>query len=201
MIRPKVTTILPDGTSRWLMAERGEHLNGVWTFHEVEQFEFRPGEGAGSRATSKTNVLVVPEFTETPDRINRELRINRRLGQRTTRATELPIGEILAYLRLHQDDLAPRDRWWLQTQLQERIAAPWTCLVVVLIAIPYGAAVGRRNVFAGVASGMVICFAYFVLLRIGLALGIGGLVPAWVAAWLPNVSFTLAGLWMLRRAG
>jgi lipopolysaccharide export system permease protein len=201
MIRPKVTSILPDGSSRWLIAERGEHVNGVWTFHDVELFELKPGEGAAARPALKTNLLTAPEFTEAPDQISRELRINQRLGQRATRATELSIGEILAYLRLHPDDLPPRDRWWLQTQLQQRIAAPWTCLVVVLIAIPYGAAAGRRNVFAGAASGIVICFAYFVLQRLCLALGIGGLLPAWLAAWLPNVSFALAGLWMLRRAG
>jgi len=200
MLRPKVTSILPDGSSRWLIAERAEHVAGVWTFYEVEQFEFKPGEGAAGKLTLKTNLLAMPEFTETPDGNNRELRMNRRLSQRSTHAAEIPIAEILAYLRLHRDDLTPRDRWWLQTQLQERLAAPWTCLVVVLIAIPYGAASGRRNVFAGVASGMVICFAYFVLLRLGLALGTGGWVPAWIAAWLPNVSFALAGLWMLRRA-
>jgi lipopolysaccharide export system permease protein len=201
MIRPKVTSILPDGSTRWLIAELGGLVGDVWTFYDVERFEFRPGEGAASKLTLRTNMLAMPEFTETPERINRELRINRRLSVRAARATELSISEILAYLRLHHDDLTPRDGWWLRTQLQEEIAAPWTCLVVVLIAIPFGAAPGRRNVFAGVASGIVICFGYFILLRLGLALGSGGLLPSWVAAWLPNVTFALVGLWMLRRAG
>jgi lipopolysaccharide export system permease protein len=200
MTRPKVTTILPDGSSQWLTAELAMRVGGVWTFYDVERFEFKPGEGAVSKLTLKTNVLAVPEFTETPERINRELRINRRLSVRAARATELSIAEVLDYLRLHRDDLTPRDAWWLWTQLQEQIAAPWTCVVVVLIAVPFGATTGRRNVFAGVASGIVICFAYFILLRLGLALGSGGLLPAWVAAWLPNVSFALVGLWMLRRA-
>lgn len=200
MTRPKVTTILPDGSSRWLLAERAECVGGVWTFYDVQSFALNAGEGAASRLTLKTNVLAAPEFTETPERINSELRINRRLSQRTTRATELSISDILAYLRLHRDDLTPRDAWWLRTQLQEHLAEPWTCPLVVLIAIPFGAVAGRRNVFAGVASGLAICFAYFILLRLGLALGSGGWVPAWLAAWLPNASFALLGLWMLRRA-
>ena len=111
------------------------------------------------------------------------------------------MAEVLDYLRLHRDDLTPRDAWWLRTQLQEQMAAPWTCVVVVLIAVPFGATTGRRNVFAGVASGIMICFGYFLLLRLGLALGSGGLLPAWVAAWMPNVTFALIGLWMMRRAG
>jgi len=78
--------------------------------------------------------------------------------------------------------------------LQGRLAAPWTCVVVVLIAIPFGAASGRRNVFVGVASSLVICFAFFILQQVGLVYGATGRLPAWLGAWAPNLSFGLAGL-------
>ena len=197
---PKVTTILPDGASWWLIAARAEQTNGVWAFFDVERFDVAPRPGSEPRPTLKTNYLVVPEFSETPDRIDKELRINRRLSARAWRSTELSIKEILDYLDLHRDDLTPRDSSWLRTQFQGHFAAPWTCLVVVLIAIPYAARSGRRNVLAGAASGIVICFAYFVLLRVGLALGTGGLIPPWAGAWLPNLTFGLAGCWMMLRA-
>jgi lipopolysaccharide export system permease protein len=51
----------------------------------------------------------------------------------------------------------------------------------------------------GVASSIVICFAYFVLQQLGLALGTGGYIIPWLAAWLPNLSFGLLGLWMTAR--
>jgi lipopolysaccharide export system permease protein len=89
----------------------------------------------------------------------------------------------------------------LDTKLHGRIAAPWTSLVVVLIALPFGAASGRRNVFVGVASSLVICFTYFVLGQVSLALGTRGLVVPWLAAWGPNLLFGLAGFvltWRLR---
>ncbi len=201
LVGPKVTTIAPDGSSWWLIAARAEQTNDVWIFFDVQRFDVPSGHGTEPTLTLRTNVLAVPEFSETPDRINRELRINRRLSFRAWRATELSIGEILDYLHLHRDDLTSRDSYWLRTQLQGRLAAPWTCLVVVLIAIPFGARSGRRNVFAGVASGIVICFTYFVLLRLGLALGTGGLVPAWAGAWLPNIFFGVAGILMTVRSG
>jgi lipopolysaccharide export system permease protein len=69
----------------------------------------------------------------------------------------------------------------------------------VLIAIPFGAASGRRNIFVGVAGSIVICFIYFILLRLGLALGTGGFVPPWLAAWLPNAAFGIAGFLMILR--
>jgi lipopolysaccharide export system permease protein len=71
--------------------------------------------------------------------------------------------------------------------------------VVVLIAIPFGAVGGRRNVFVGVASSILICFVYFVLQQVGLALGTSGSLPPWLAAWFPNLSFGLTGLWLTSR--
>src|SRR4029079_4438616 len=112
---------------------------------------------------------------------------------------QLSIAEILNYLRLHPD-LNARDSAFLYTKLQERLAAPETCVVVVLTALPFGAISSRRNVFAGVASSVFICFAFFILLRVGIALGTGGYIPSWLAAWLPNGLFAAAGVWMARRA-
>ena len=97
------------------------------------------------------------------------------------------------YLRLHPN-LPPTDSGWLFTKFYGRIAAPWTCLVVVLIAIPFGAATGRRNPFVGVAGSIFICFGYFVIQQVSLALGSGGYLPAWLAAWLPNLIFGALGL-------
>ena len=88
----------------------------------------------------------------------------------------------------------------VETQLYGRLAAPWTCLVVVLIALPFGASVGRRNVFVGVASSIFICFTYFILMRFGLALGTGHKLLPWVAAWFPNLFFSAIGIWLTHRA-
>jgi len=69
----------------------------------------------------------------------------------------------------------------------------------VLIALPFGAISGRRNVFVGVASSIVICFAYFVLMQVGLGLGAGGYIPPSVAAWSPNAFFAFAGIFLTFR--
>ena len=109
---------------------------------------------------------------------------------------DIPIVEILNYLRLHPNPSQPAA---LYTKLHGRLAAPWTCLVVVLIALPFGAASGRRNVFVGVASSIVICFTFFVVQTLCLALGSGGHIPPWVAGWFPNIAFSLVGLALTAR--
>lgn len=91
-------------------------------------------------------------------------------------------------------------RAWLETQLHARIAAPWTCLVVVLIAVPFAVPSGRQNLFYGVAGSIAIAFVFFVLQRVGFALGQNGRMVPWLAAWLPNLFFALTGLILTARA-
>jgi lipopolysaccharide export system permease protein len=54
-------------------------------------------------------------------------------------------------------------------------------------------------VFVGVAASVGICFAFFVMKDLALALGSGGFVPPWVAAWTPNALFAATGLVLMWR--
>jgi lipopolysaccharide export LptBFGC system permease protein LptF len=188
-----------DSSKPWeLRAERARRIDGVWTLYNVRVFKEAAEPNSPPVPTLRTNVLAVPEFSETPEEINSEIRIRDSMTLRAAKKADVPIKDLLNYLRLHPR-LLHSDRCWLQTKLAGRLAAPWTCLVVVLIAVPFGAAGGRRNVFVGVASSIVICFVYFVLQQLGLALGTGGQLSPWLAAWFPNLSFGFAGLWMTSR--
>src|SRR6185503_12358249 len=136
-------------------------------------------------------------FRETPEQIRSEIKIGKLNRFKDVRKAQLSIREICEYQRLHPGDHSKAAM--LETKLHGRWAAPLTCLVVVLIALPFGAASARRNVFVGVASSILICFAYFVLTQLALALGTGGHVSPWMAAWAPNGFFGLAGLILTSR--
>ena len=118
------------------------------------------------------------------------------LALKGVKRADIPVTELMTYLKLHPH---PPQAPALYTKLHGRLAMPWTCLVVVLIATPFGAASGRRNVFVGVASSILIFFGYYVLQQLSLALGAGGTLPAWLAGWAPNLAFALAGLWLMTR--
>ena len=197
MIQPYVEWRLPDGSRRQLIAERGVLSNGVWTFFNVRVSVPDPSPDS-PKVWEQTNVLAVAEFSETSEQIKSEIKISQLSSIKAAKKAQLSISEILNYKRLHPH-LRQTTRALLDTQLYARLAAPWTCLIVVLIAIPFGAPSGRRNVFVGVAASIFICFGYFVLQRFGMALGTGGLAPALVAAWLPNVLFGSAGIWLTAR--
>jgi lipopolysaccharide export system permease protein len=197
MIKPKIIWTRADG-SRWIEAERAVPLSQGWRFYEVREFHEDPQKNSVPAPSLRTNVLTMREFTETRDEINSEIRISNSLTLRAARKADVPILDLLNYLHWHPDP-SDSDGCWLYTKLQGRLAAPWTCLVVVLIALPFGVVSGRRNVFVGVAASILLCFAYFVLEQIGLALGTSGRLDPWVAAWFPNLSFSLTGLWLTAR--
>jgi lipopolysaccharide export system permease protein len=146
----------------------------------------------------KSSTLIIPELTETPRIIKSEIMVSGIDHFRSLRKTRLSSAEILEYLRLHPN-LDGRKSDSLRTLLHSRLAAPWICFVVVLIAIPFGSLSGRRNVFVGVASSVFICFVFFIAKDLALALGSGGYVPPSLAAWLPNVLFAATGVGLIRR--
>jgi lipopolysaccharide export system permease protein len=196
--RPLVQWVLPDGSARILSADEAVWSNGIWIFYgsHTNVQEFTQADPASlSVPMLQTNVLPMPNFDETPHEIAREIKMK---GYFDERNPNIPLTDILGYLQWHPN-LSPGDRGRLLTELQERVAMPVTCLVVALIAIPFGAAPGRRNLFFGVAGSIFICFVYFVLQRVSLLFGSSGAWPPWLAAWLPNLFFGLSGLFLMSR--
>jgi lipopolysaccharide export system permease protein len=196
MIRPQVNWDLPDGEKHQLNAARAVRTNGVWTFFNAAEFVARTN--MDYMPWLQTNLLTMPEFDEKPQDIQSEIKISSYQGLRNSRRADIPLRVILGHLRLHPN-LSRAEANWLLTKLHGRLAAPWTCVVVVLIAIPFGAASGRRNLFVGVAGSIFICFVYFIIQQVSLALGSAGHLPAWLAAWLPNMIFGTTGLVLTAR--
>lgn len=192
MYAPSVVWNVLQGGDRKLVAAQAVYTNGVWMFYNARQLRLHP------RSLISTNQLAVPELTETPEQIDSEIVFSALSSADATERPHLSLRQILNYQRLHPD-LEGDARAKLSTQLHARLAEPWTCLVVVLIALPFGMPAGRRNVFAGVAGAIFIAFSFFVLLRLSLALGTGGYLPGVIAAWLPNVVFATTGIILTRR--
>ena len=197
MIRPQVDWSLPDGSSRHLDAARAVFTNGVWTFFQAVE-KTQAGSNAPMTPFLRTNILTIADFDERPKQFQSEIKINN-YQTLSMRSADIPLTDIVNYLRIHPH-LSRKQAGWLLTNLHGQLAAPFTCLVVVLIAIPFGAMSGRRNLFFGVAGSIFICFGFFVIQKIGLAFGSGGSVPAWLGAWLPNLIFAATGLTLTARA-
>jgi lipopolysaccharide export LptBFGC system permease protein LptF len=144
-------------------------------------------DGAGNISRSEIlPSLAIDDWSETPFR----------LGSANMDAEFMGFPELREYLHYNSDFpaslLAP-----FRTHLQYRLALPWTCLVVVLIATPLGIGFSRRGVLSSVAIAIVFVFSMNFLNHLFLALGEGHRIPAWLAAWTPNALFGTIGLYLI----
>jgi lipopolysaccharide export system permease protein len=196
MERPFVITSEPGGGREEVYGSRGVYTNRAWVFMDATLIRYK--SATNEIPEKSTNQFLVTGFAETPDLIQSEIRIRNLTAVQAAKRPQLSLSEINNYLSLHPR-LDTHVEALVKTQLHGRLAAPFTCMVVVLIALPFGAASGRRNVFVGVASSVFICFAYFILQRVGLTLGTGGYLAPWLAAWLPNLAFAATGIVLVAR--
>lgn len=198
MMNPCVEWVRPDGSRQVTEAERGQWSGRGWVFWNVRQVVYPPERGAEPVEAWTTNRMRMTDFTETPDQFVSEIQVSRIHHFRQVRKVHLPVRVILNYRRLHLDRTEQTDL--MDTLLHTRLAEPWTCLVVVLMALPFGVRRGQRNVLVGVGTSLGICFSYFVLQQVALALGTRGVVNPWLGAWAPNFVFALTGLGLSWRA-
>lgn len=82
--------------------------------------------------------------------------------------------------------------------LYAKQAIPFISLIMALIGTPFALRHERRGGKAlGVALTLGIGFAYWVVLAMGLALGRGGVIPPFLAAWGANLLFAGLGFYLL----
>lgn len=145
-------------------------------------------DNAGNITAERTQPSVtVRHWTETPYR----------LRSANLRPDVMSLPELSAYLRLNSDfpatQLAP-----FRTHFHYRMALPWTCFVIVLIAAPLGVGFSRRGIIKNVALAIVLTFALNFASHLFLALGEGDRIPAWIGGWAPIFIFGVFGFVLFR---
>ncbi len=184
-----------DQPKRELMAIRGVWEDGGWTFFKVR--DYRPTEGFPEAHPIKFHEkLRMDEFDEAPVRIEGELKISPLFEKRAHKRWSVSLAEIDGYKKLHPD-IDSKKKAILDAQYQARLAEPLTCLIVVMIAIPFAAPSGRRNAAVGVAAGILVCLAFFIIQQMSMAFG-GQIMPH-LAAWSPHALFGGISAWQITK--
>src|SRR5207253_426774 len=88
----------------------------------------------------------------------------------------------------------------LRVERALKLAVPFTCLVVAVFGAPLAISGPRAGTAWGVAVSLATTFVFLLLVQLTRAIGSGGVLPPVVAAWLPNLLFGGAAVWMLRKA-
>ncbi len=85
----------------------------------------------------------------------------------------------------------------LQVELNKKLSFPLSCLVMVLIGIPFAFSTGKKGAFFGIGISIAIAISYWIMASIFDAMGAHGLLIPIVAAWAPNILFAASGLLLL----
>ncbi|MBE3578032.1 MAG: LptF/LptG family permease [Limnochordales bacterium] len=88
----------------------------------------------------------------------------------------------------------------LRVEYAMKLSLPFSGLVLALFAAPLSATGRRPGQRAGSAAALAVLFSYYVVTSLSRSLGIGGVLPVTLAAWLANGLFAGLGAWLLWRA-
>jgi len=78
--------------------------------------------------------------------------------------------------------------------LHYKIALPFVAMTIVLLAVPLAMRSSRGGAAGSAGMSIALGISYYAVLMISLAMGRGGLLPAWLASWLPNILFSGVGI-------
>jgi lipopolysaccharide export system permease protein len=113
--------------------------------------------------------------------------------QKTT--DEMTRRELGDHVRLFQKSGIDVQRFVVDYHL--KLALPLAAVIWVLVAAPMAVASARGGRFYGVVVSIVVAFGYYVAVGIFRSLGGNGAISPVLAAWSPNVLFSLMGLALL----
>ncbi len=190
MLDVNVYEIDPDRfrLTRHIAAERARWEPGLnqWVFQNGWR---RDMEGRNITRTDhfKGETRIFPELTETPDYFLKEAK----------QSPQMNFEELRAYIdELKQSgfDTVP-----LEVQFHKKFSKPLFALILALVSVPFAFFAGNRGVMAGVGISLVIFIAYSSTDQLFEQIGNLNELPASVAAWSPDVIFSLAGLYFLAR--
>lgn len=88
-----------------------------------------------------------------------------------------------------------------EVDLHAKLSYPLLNVVISLVAIPFALRSPRSGgVWRSIGAGLLIGFVCWILLSTSLSLGKKGILPPFLAAWLPDMAIAFAGAYLFRGA-
>jgi LPS export ABC transporter permease LptG/LPS export ABC transporter permease LptF len=112
--------------------------------------------------------------------------------KRSDQMTYLELSRYVEDLKQAGYDVVP-----LEVARQAKFSFPLAAMVTVLIGVPFSFAPGKKGAIYGLGIAIALGLAYYVTTRIFAFMGETAMLPPLLAAWAPNVLFSIAALYGL----
>jgi len=153
---------------------------------QMQNARFRHIEPKGERLVMRGNVDTT--FLLTPDD----------LFIKELKAESMILPDLIEYIEIEKmrgSDILTE----LTIEMYRRYSDPVAAIILTIIGFAMASRKRRGGIAIQIGLGIVICFAYIVLLFAGQLL-VGDTFPAWAAVWFPNMLFLPFGIFLLRIA-
>ena len=84
-----------------------------------------------------------------------------------------------------------------QVDMNIKLAFPVINIIMILIGIPIALRMKGRGTPLAVCVGIIGCFSYLMTLGFSRSLGLNGVLPPILAAWLANIIFLFLGTYLM----
>ena len=175
-----------------IAAERASWVPAVnaWVFQNGWSRDLsrdQKGNDAASVFNFAGGVKVFPELKETPDYFAKE----------ALQSQQMNFLELRSYINeLRQSGF---DTIALRVQLYKKFSVPLFAFILALVSAPFAFLAGNRGGMAGIGMSFLIFIGYVSIDQFFEQLGNLNELPPQLAAWSPDVVFSLVGLYFLAR--
>jgi lipopolysaccharide export system permease protein len=164
-------------------ARRIEWQDSVWMLYDGYERIFKQGEEIAvpfaKRKFNKTSIK--PEDFD----------------QLLKNPEEMSFKELKAFIEEVKRNGGDADRWLVDLYL--KTAIPLANFIIILFGAPLSSPKRRGGMATGFGVSLVICFVYFGIVKTSQTMGHSGLLPPLLAAWVANIIFAIAGIFVLMR--
>jgi len=113
------------------------------------------------------------------------------------RYEEMDLIELSAYIR-NEKIKGSEDVVFYDVEKHSRIASPFATLVLTLIGVTLSSRKIRGGIGMHLGLGILLTFSFILLMKVSAVFGTyGNLSPA-MAAWIPNIIYSIIGLFLLK---
>ncbi len=186
-----VHTRSPDGRETGRISAREAYYDDVWeewVFLDGRELFFDPETGDPLRARAFARKAFA-EFDEDPGLM---LALHKS-------PKELSLFELKKVTEAVPADENPAVNAYL-VRYYSLLAAPFSCLVVVGIGVPFAVSGVRASPMVGISKSIGWFLVFFLLVSVATVLGERRIMPTWLAAWAPNLVMLAVAAHLFRRA-
>ena len=163
-------------------ADYADWNGSKWVMHEGRIYDVSVGETVTRTMTFKNQELPI---SQKPNKVSASQK----------KPDEMTIRELREQISLLDQNSVNTNK--MKVEMYNRFAMPLASLVCAIVGAPLGMQKQRGS--SSIGFGISVVVIYYTIMTLGNALGNGGKIPPYIAAFLPDIVCGIAGIFLVYR--